>query len=262
LQRTQQCCSREEFLRKEHQSVEPLPAGRDRVGGSERRSAGSDGAAHRDPVASAQVGIAGVTVVTGCSHPGIKGNGVIKTDDRSISDFSEVVVSGGYKIKWSSGKPGLNVSAYENLLPLIKTVVSGNTPQIDSKEDPAPTKTTAIILRSTSLVAMQLSGGHSFKTSQISGHDLKIESSGAWDISIDGSVAKLEANLAGASKLNAKSLQTQTAKLSLLGASDAHVTVSDTLKVSVIGACSVTYSGNPKSVERNIIGAGSIRHLP
>jgi hypothetical protein len=79
---------------------------------------------------------------------------------------------------------------------------------------------------------------------------------------MDGSVAKPDANLAGASKLNAKSLQTQSAKLSLLGASDAQVTVSDTLKVSVIGTCSVTYSGNPKSVETNIIGVGSIRHLP
>ena len=206
--------------------------------------------------------IAVVTVVAGCSHPGIKGNGVIKTEDRSISDFSKVVVSGAYKIKWSSGKPRFNVSTDENLLPLIKTIVSGKTLQIDSVEDLAPTKSTAIILCSASLAAMQLSGGHSFKASQLSGHDLKIESSGAWDISIDGSITKLEANLAGASELDAKSLQTQTARLSLLGASDARVTVSDTLKVSVIGAGSVAYSGNPKSVETNIIGAGSIRHLP
>jgi len=206
--------------------------------------------------------IAVVTVVAGCSHPGINGNGVIKTEDRSISDFSKVVVSGAYKIKWSSGKPGLNISSDENLLPLIKTVVSGNTLRIDSEENLAPTKTTTIILCSPSLAAMQLSGGRSFKASQISGHDLTIESSGAWDISIDGSITKLEANLAGASELNAKALQTQTARLSLLGASDARVTVSDTLKVSVVGACSVTYSGNPKSVETNVIGRGRIQHLP
>jgi hypothetical protein len=109
---------------------------------------------------------------------------------------------------------------------------------------------------------MQLSGGNSFKASQVSGRDLKIESSGAWDISVDGSITKLEASLAGASKLNAKSLQTQTAKLSLLGASYARVAVTGTLKVSVIGASSVTYSGNPEVVETNVIGAGSIRHLP
>ena len=206
--------------------------------------------------------IAAVAVVAGCSHPWITGDGEIKTEERSVSDFSKVVVKGGYEIKWSSGKPSLKISADENLLPLISTVVSGHTLQIDSKEDLAPTKSVRIIICSASLADMRLSGGKSFKASHISGHELKIESSGAWDISVDGSVTKLEANLAGASKLNAKSLQTQTATLSLLGASDAHVTVTDTLKVSVIGACSVIYSGNPKSVETNVVGAGSIRHLP
>jgi hypothetical protein len=206
--------------------------------------------------------IAAVTVVAGCSHAGIKGDGVIKTEDRLISDFSKVVVAGGYKIKWSSGKPALNISTDQNLLPLIKTAVNGNTLQIGSKEDLAPTKSITINLFSTSLAEMQLSGGNSFKASQVSGRDLKIESSGAWDISVDGSITKLEASLAGASKLNAKSLQTQTATLSLLGASYARVAVTGTLKVSVIGACSVTYSGNPEVVETNVIGAGSIRHLP
>ena len=107
-----------------------------------------------------------------------------------------------------------------------------------------------------------MSGGISFKASRLSGHDLKLESTGASNISVDGSVTKLEANLTGASKLNAKSLQTQTATLSLLGASDADVTVTDTLKVSIIGAGSLTYYGNPKSVEKNITGMGSIRHRP
>ena len=206
--------------------------------------------------------IAAVTVVAGCSQPGIRGDGEIKTEDRTISDFSKVVVKGGYEIKWSSGKPALKLSADENLLPLIKTAVRGHTLQIDSQEDLAPSKSITIILCSASLSDMQLSGGKSFNASQISGYDLKIESSGGWDISVDGSVTKLEANLAGASKLNAKSLRTQTAELSLLGASDAHVTVSDALKVSVMGACSVIYSGNPKSVKTNVFGAGSIRHLP
>jgi len=206
--------------------------------------------------------IAAVAFVAGCSHPGIRGDGEIKTEERTISDFSKVLVKGGYEIKWSIGKPALKLSADENLLPLIKTVVSGHTLQIDSKEDLAPTKSVTIILSSASLSDMRLSGGKSFKASQISGHELKIESSGAWDISVDGSVTNLEVNLTGASKLNAKSLQTQNATLSLIGASEADVTVTDSLKASVTGAGSLTYSGNPKSVEKNITGAGTIQDRP
>jgi hypothetical protein len=206
--------------------------------------------------------VAAVTVVAGCSRPGIKGDGVIKTEDRSITDFSKVAVTGGYKIKWSSGKPALNISADENLLPLIHTVVSGTTLEIDSEENLRPSESITINLLSTSLADMRLTGGISFKASQISGQDLKIESTGASDISMDGSITNLEAELTGASKLNAKSLQTRTATLSLIGASDAQVTVTDTLKVSVAGAGSVTYYGNPKSVEKSVAGAGSIRSQP
>jgi hypothetical protein len=203
--------------------------------------------------------IAAITVVAGCSHPGIKGDGVIKTENRSISGFSKIVVAGDYQIEWFSGKPALNISADQNLLPLIKTVVSGDTLQIDSKADLAPAKSIVIILSGASLAVVQLGGDIRFKAHQISGDDLKLESAGKSNISVDGSVAKLEANLTGASRLNAKSLRTQTATLSLLGASDADITVTGVLKVSITGAGSLTYSGNPTSVKKNITGVGSIR---
>jgi len=201
-------------------------------------------------------------MVAGCSRPGIQGDGVITTEDRPISEISKLVVTGGYEIEWSSGKPALTISADQNLLPLVETVISGNTLQIDSKEELVPTKGIKIILSSATLADVQLTGGISFKASQITGQDLKLESTGASEISVDGSVTNLEVNLTGASKLNAKSLQTQNATLSLIGASEADVTVTDSLKASVTGAGSLTYSGNPKSVEKNITGAGTIQDRP
>jgi len=206
--------------------------------------------------------IAAVAMVAGCSRPGIQGDGVITTEDRPISEFSKLVVTGGYEIEWSSGKPALTISSDQNLLPLVETVVSGNTLQIDSKEELVPTKGIKIILSSATLADVQLTGGISFKASQITGQDLKLESTGASEISVDGSVTNLEVNLTGASKLNAKFLQTQNATLSLIGASEADVTVTDSLKASVTGAGSLTYSGNPKSVEKNITGAGTIQDRP
>ena len=206
--------------------------------------------------------IVAFAAIAGCSRPGIKGDGAIKTEDRSISDFSALAVSGGYQIKWSSGKPALTISTDQNLLPLIKTVVTGNTLQIDSEQNLVPTKGITIILTSASLADVNLTGAISLAARQLAGHDLKLESNGASDISVDGSVTNLEAHLSGASKLNAKSLQTQTATLSLDGASYSDITVADTLNASISGAGVLTYSGNPKSVEKNISGAGSIRPRP
>ena len=123
--------------------------------------------------------VAAVALFTGCFRPGIRGDGVIKTEDRPISDFSQVEVTGGYEIKWSGGKPALNISADQNLLPLIATVVSGNTLQIGSTNDLSPTKGITIILSSASLADVRLTGGNVFKGSQITGPDLRLESTGA-----------------------------------------------------------------------------------
>jgi hypothetical protein len=191
---------------------------------------------------------------------GIRGDGVVKTEDREVSEFSKIVVAGGYDIKWTRGKPALTISTDENLLPHITTGVSGSTLQISSTENLRPTGGTAITISSESLADVELTGANTFTGSQLSGPDLKLESSGASTINVEGSVINLAADLTGASTLRAKSLQTQTAALSLTGASNADVTVNDALKASITGACSVTYTGNPKSVENTITGAGSIHH--
>src|ERR1051325_21902 len=77
--------------------------------------------------------------IAGCSLPGIKGDGVIMTTNRSISDFSELVVNGAYKINWTSGKPALTISTDQNLLPLIETTLSGNTLEINWQNTLRPT---------------------------------------------------------------------------------------------------------------------------
>jgi hypothetical protein len=78
-------------------------------------------------------------------------------------------------------------------------------------------------------------------------------------VTLDGAVDELVANMTGASDLRAEALQTKIAELSVTGAGDARVAVSNTLKVSITGAGKVEYIGNPPHIEREITGAGSIR---
>jgi uncharacterized protein YjbI with pentapeptide repeats len=209
--------------------------------------------------------IGAIAVIAGCSPPGIKGDGAMKSANRPIPDFSALEVTGAYQIKWSSGKPALTISTDQNLLPLVTTSVTGNTLHIDWKENLRPIKGITINVSSASLTDVQLNGAVSLTGSNLSGNGLKLESNGASSISVDGSVTNLEANLSGASKLNAKSLQTQAAKVSLNGASYADVTATETLNASIAsisGTGLLTYSGNPKSVEKNVSGVGRIQARP
>jgi hypothetical protein len=209
------------------------------------------------PIFLAVLGI----ITAGCLRSGVKGDGVIKAEDRTVSDFTKVVVTGAYEVQWTNGKAALNISADENILPLIKTVVTDGTLEIESSESISPSQTIKVTLSSAALKAVELTGGNNFKASQVAGDSLKLEATGASNITVDGSVTNLQAEFTGAGKLKAHSLQTHTATLTLTGASEAEVNVSDALKVNITGAGSLTYSGDPK-VEQNVIGAGRVRHLP
>ncbi len=206
--------------------------------------------------------VAGVAVIAGCYRPGIKGDGLITTTNRPIADFSALEVAGAYQIQWSSGKPALTISTDQNLLPLITTSVSGDSLHIDWKENLRPTKGIRIILSSASLERVLLNGAVSLSASNLSGHDLKLESNGASSVVVDGAVTNLEANLSGATRLNGTSLHSQTATVSLSGACYADVTVTETLNASISGAGALTYAGNPKSVEKSVSGVGRIQARP
>ena len=204
--------------------------------------------------------LAAVFAFSGCLQAGIEGDGVMKTESRPISDFNRLAVAGGFRVEWSSGKPSLNISGDENLIALIRTDISGETLKIDSQESLRPKKDITIIVSSGALTDVEATGAINLKTGQISGHDLSIKATGASTINVTGTVSTLEAELTGACALNANELQTQSATLSLVGASNADVTVLDRIKASVTGACSLNYSGNPKSVEQNVTGASTVRH--
>lgn len=210
------------------------------------------------------VAAAALALVAGCSHStsGLQGNGVIKHEDREVPAFTKVEATGGFAIDWSGGQPAVGISADENLLPVIETVVQGDTLTIRAKGNLRPRKKITVTLSSAALRGVELTGGIRFAAKQVAGPELKLTSTGAASFSIGGAVTHLEADLTGACKLTASSLETQEADLTLVGASEAEVNVTDRLKVSVAGASSLTYSGNPKTVDKDIAGVGTIRHRP
>jgi hypothetical protein len=190
----------------------------------------------------------------------VKGDGNIKTENRTIAEITEIDATGAFEIQWSSGTPGLTVTTDQNILPHIHTEVAGRTLKIHSDGSIAPTKGVQIVVTSASVDRLDLTGAVHLVAKKVSASEFAISTAGATTIDIDGSAATLNANLTGASKLNASGLKTKTAKVTLVGASSGDVSVSDALDATVTGAGSLTYSGEPKTVERQVTGAGSIHH--
>ena len=202
----------------------------------------------------------GVVLVVGCHLPGIRGNGQIKTEERPLAAFANLDASGAFEIEWQNGSPALRITTDENLLPYVENNVSDDTLHLRTREHVWPTHGIKVVISSLTRTGGRTKGAIKLTVKQLSGPIFALESKGASEVSLDGSIDRLLVDMTGASQLAADGLQAKTAEISTTGAGDAAVAVSDTLKVVITGAGKVTYSGNPPTIKKQITGAGSIRH--
>jgi len=199
-----------------------------------------------------------VVLAVGCRWVGIRGNGHIKTEDRTISTFTEIDASGAFEIEWQGGSPALRITTDENLLSYVESDVSGDTLHLRTHDQIWPTHGIKVSISSPTRAAARIRGAVRLTVKQLTGPTFALEASGASRVSLDGNIDGLLADMTGASKLEASGLQTKTAEISTTGAGNAEVAVAETLKVAITGAGKVTYSGNP-TIEKHITGAGSVR---
>ena len=201
-----------------------------------------------------------VVLVAGCHLPGIRGNGQIKTEARPLTAFTNVDASGAFEIEWQNGPPALRITTDENLLAYIENDVLGDTLRLRTREPVWPSHGIKVVISSPTQTGGKMRGAVKLTVKQLSGPIFALESKGASEVTLDGSIDRLLVDMTGASQLAADKLQAKTAEISNTGDGDADVAVSDTLKVVITGAGKVTYSGNPPTIKKQITGAGSIRH--
>ena len=201
-----------------------------------------------------------VVLVGGCHLPGIRGNGHIKTEDRPIAAFANLDAGGAFEIEWQNGSPALRITMDENLLPYIESNVSDDVLHLRTRKHVWPTHGIKVVISSPTRAGGKIRGAVKLTANQLSGPIFALETKGASQVSLDGSVDRLLVDMTGASQLAAAGLRAKTAEISTTGAGDAEVAVTDTLKVVITGAGKVTYSGNPPTIKKQITGAGSIRH--
>ena len=197
--------------------------------------------------------------LAGCDIGGIRGNGHMVTQDRTVDPFINVEAGGAFRIEWHSGAPSASTTVDENLMQYVEMEVRDKVLHVRTTRSVRPRHSIQLELTSNALEGASFSGASRLNAHQLSGPKFYLETTGASNVTLDGTVDELVANMTGASDLHAESLQTKTAELSVTGAGDARIAVSDTLKVSITGAGKVEYIGNPPHIEREITGAGSIR---
>ncbi len=226
-------------------------------------------------------------VITSCNFIGgkrIRGNAVMKIENRSAGTFNGIDVSGNVKVyvKQDSAS-SIRIQTDENLLEYIITDNRNGTLHIHQKEGTnlKPTQSIKVYVSGPSFKLFKASGACDFiSENKITATEpVSINLSGASDVKLELIAPGIDADLSGAGTINLKGetrnfnvdgsgstnikcfeLMTENTKVELSGAGNAEVFASIKLEVYVSGAADVKYKGNA-TVNQKISGAGSVKKV-
>jgi hypothetical protein len=224
-----------------------------------------------------------LVILSACNFSVANGSGKVISQERQVSGFSKVSLSGIGQLIISQGTTeSLTIDAEDNILPQITTTVVGDTLHIDFKNDNfktnvIPTKPIIYHLAVKNISGIQISGAGSVDAANLTSDNLEVSSSGAGSIhllsitaqsvsseisgvggvELSGKVTNQSINISGSGTYNAPDLESQNATVTISGAGGATVWAKTSLNVTVSGAGSVNYYDSP-TITKNISGVGSV----
>jgi len=137
-----------------------------------------------------------------------------------------------------------------------------------------------VIIETPNLDRLDLVGGARADVRKFKTGDLRVEQAGGSQLYLQGEFDNLDLDLAGGCRatlegktddlsvdgaggceLAAANLTAQRADINLVGGSKARLRVTKNLKAEAVGASVIEYSGKPNEVDKNAIGASSVRSI-
>lgn len=226
-----------------------------------------------------------LTVLPACAVAATAGSGKTATETRSVGEFQAVKTAGAIDLTVKQGaQTSVQVSADDNLLPLLETVVEGSgdnatllvrwkrgesvysrgsasvqivTPRL-SLVSAAGSGDIQVQGFQTPALQVAVAGSGNAKLDNLSTEDLGIRISGSGDVAGQGRAAKMKVNIAGSGSVKLTELKSDDVSVSIAGSGDAAVNAEKTLAVSIAGSGDVTYTG-AAMVKSSVAGSGSVK---
>lgn len=190
----------------------------------------------------------------------IKGSGNVKSETRDVSGFKAIEAGNAIVIQVAAGKDfAVKVEADDNLLPLIKTEVSGGELKIFTEGKISTRNEIRVRVSMPELDGISLSGASYGIVSGVNSNSLDLGASGASKITIEGRAQTIQAEASGASTIDAANLQTENANVEASGASNINVNTLNNLTAEASGASTIVYTGEPENIIEKSSGASSVK---
>jgi Putative auto-transporter adhesin, head GIN domain len=189
----------------------------------------------------------------------VVGNGESASEDRPIGPVTEIHADGAFALTLQIGPaPKLTIATDKNILPIIKTTVSGRRLDIYSDQSYSLDRRIKVTVSSPNITEISASGSNRIEGEGLAGGQLMVSLNGSNSAALAGQVGTLTCVMSGANHLAARQLAADSANVTLNGSGDAAIKASQRIVAEISGAGSIAVYGSPKSRSTQINGAGKI----
>jgi hypothetical protein len=214
----------------------------------------------------------------------VRGNGVMRTETRTVTGFTGVGLGISAKVEVKLGATeGLSIEADENLLPLIETVVKRGELEIKPvrRNLSLDSRQIRIVVHAKQIEELEIGGAGTIAADAIKGSRLGMNIGGSGSIDVKradvdklaiviggsgdvkvgaGAARRLNITIAGSGDTDTRSLLTDDVDINIAGAGDAVVAARNSISVLVAGSGSVQYYGDP-SIKQTVLGSGRVKRM-
>jgi hypothetical protein len=201
----------------------------------------------------------------GCMCNRVPGSGKLAEEARKLDDFRAIEAAGSWRILIEvdpkvGASPAVAVSGDDNLVPLVRTRVSGGALKVDTDHKGwlAPKIPLTLRVRVADLERVETAGSANVTIGGVSNDALRIECAGSADVTVSGRTDALTIEVAGSADVEARALVAGAARIEIAGSGEATVHVTERLDVDIAGSGKVYVHGKPKHVQQDIAGSGKL----
>lgn len=209
-----------------------------------------------------------------------RGNGNIESQKRSLESFREIHLEGNYQVSLRNGSPSqVVIVTDDNLLDFIRTEVEEGILRVDNLEKIYSKEGIKLYITYQQLEALESSKASVIKSEESIRGDrfsLKVTGAGLVELELEleefnldlpgaglvklwGSAKDVHLDLAGVGNLEAFDLESVNCEVRVSGVGGAQVNVKENLKASVNGIGGIRYKGNPRIIQEDVSGIGTIK---
>ncbi len=227
--------------------------------------------------------LAGIAIsgLSSCMLNCVHGSGSRASENRKVSDFSRIDISGGFHVILKQDSSlSVKVTADDNLMKYIKTTVNGSKLRIYTRRSICNSGQMTVYVGVRHLEELKASGGIEVEsdgkittqdmhfrlagatkiTMDLNAANVTTSGSGATELNLKGQASSHNIDLSGSGKVNALDFVVGNCEIQTAGVGHSEVNVLHSLSVHSTGASDVKYRGNP-SVTSDKVGAGSVEKI-